>query len=195
MLLACKLHDALLLALLWHCAAGAQITIEPGGAITLGSGGASAPGDSCCAVNDSGDIEITPTAGQRVLINGVDFGDLVARVAALEALVPSPPASPPPASPPPPPPPPPPAVSFRLGGTISSYPGYGCFGGNNDETINDVDLAGCQAACVAVLEGRCRSIDFYVGRTGHTCSISHSAASHSSHFSSTSDCRYYQRIG
>ena len=75
---------------------------------------------------------------------------------------------------------------FTLGGTCTNYPGFGCQGGRNDVQLSDVDLATCQDACTA--RSTCLSIDFYVDRTGITCSLSDSATCS---FTSISDCRYY----
>jgi hypothetical protein len=75
-------------------------------------------------------------------------------------------------------------------GQTPNYPGYGCLPGMNDVKLNDVDMAGCQAACID--DVRCKSIDFYVGRTGHTCSLSYSDFGDVGAFGDASDCRFYE---
>ena len=57
-------------------------------------------------------------------------------------------------------------------------------------TVNDVDLAGCEAACVN--DASCKSIDFYEGRTGHTCSVSYSDFADVGSTTGTTDCRFYE---
>lgn len=81
--------------------------------------------------------------------------------------------------------------SFTLGGSNTDYPGYGCLSGANDVAgSTDVDLAGCQTECFN--DPSCKSIDFYEGRTGHTCSISYSNFADIGSTTSTDDCRFYE---
>jgi len=83
------------------------------------------------------------------------------------------------------------ADMFTLGGSNSEYPGYGCLSGENDVTLTDHSLAQCQTACET--RSTCKSFDFYVGRTGHTCSLSDSNFADVGTTTSTTDCRYYER--
>ena len=83
------------------------------------------------------------------------------------------------------------ATVFTLGGSNKAYPGYGCLSGENDVTLSDYTLAQCEAACVA--RSTCKSFDFYVGRTGHTCSLSDSNFADVGSTTSTTDCRYYEK--
>jgi len=80
---------------------------------------------------------------------------------------------------------------FTLGGSNKAYPGYGCLSGMNDVRLSDHTLAQCEAACVA--RSTCKSFDFYVGRTGHTCSLSDSNFADVGSTTSTTDCRYYEK--
>jgi cullin-associated NEDD8-dissociated protein 1 len=88
-------------------------------------------------------------------------------------------------------PPPTASTAFTLGGSNPAYPGYGCLNGENDVTLSDNTLAQCEAACVA--RSTCKSFDFYVARTGHTCSLSDSNFADVGSTSSTTDCRYYEK--
>ena len=83
------------------------------------------------------------------------------------------------------------ATVFTLGGSNKAYPGYGCLSGMNDVKLSDHTLAQCEAACVA--RSTCKSFDFYVGRTGHTCSLSDSNFADVGSTTSTTDCRYYEK--
>ena len=80
--------------------------------------------------------------------------------------------------------------AFVLGGSNTDYPGYGCLSGHNDLELDDIDLAQCQAACIQ--DPFCKSIDFYVGRTGHTCTVSYSNFVDVGSTTSTQDCRFYE---
>jgi hypothetical protein len=84
------------------------------------------------------------------------------------------------------------ADSFTLGGSNTAYPGYGCLSSANDVTLSDYTLAECEAACVA--RSTCKSFDFYVDRTGHTCSLSDSNFADVGSTTSTTDCRYYEKV-
>ena len=77
-------------------------------------------------------------------------------------------------------------TTWQLGAGCGAYPGYGCQLGLNDVYLYDLSLEECQAACV--VRPTCLSIDWYVGRTGQTCSLSDS---NTCSLTNTSDCRYY----
>jgi hypothetical protein len=49
-------------------------------------------------------------------------------------------------------------ASWKIGGTNSVYPGYGCLSGENDQHISDYTLNPCQEECSA--EAGCHSIDW-----------------------------------
>jgi hypothetical protein len=83
--------------------------------------------------------------------------------------------------------------SFVLGGSNVDYPGFGCLAGENHQTLEDRSLQECQAACSEWSE--CKSFDFYVGRTGHTCSLSTANFQMVGSTTETADCRYYERTG
>ena len=82
------------------------------------------------------------------------------------------------------------ADRFVLGGTSAGYPGYGCLPQNNHVMHTDFTLGQCRAACVA--DAHCRSIDFYVGRSGHSCTLSTSVFADVGRTTSTTSCRYFE---
>jgi hypothetical protein len=81
---------------------------------------------------------------------------------------------------------------YTLGGSNSAYPGYGCLAGANDVNgAGDETLGECRVLCDA--DSQCKSFDFYAGRTGHTCQLSHSNFASVGSTTSTTDCRYYEK--
>jgi len=84
-------------------------------------------------------------------------------------------------------------LGYILGGTNSEYPGFGCLSLHNDVKLNDATLEECKQACNA--RDTCKSVDFYEGRTGHTCSLSDSSFADVGTTTSTSDCRFYEKKG
>ena len=66
----------------------------------------------------------------------------------------------------------------------------GCLPGQNDISLDDYALDDCKRACID--RPSCASIDWYPGRSGHTCSLSASTFADVGQTSPTQDCRFYE---
>jgi hypothetical protein len=90
------------------------------------------------------------------------------------------------------------SVSFLLGGSDSTYPGYGCLRDRNSEELTGLTLEQCRAACEA--RSTCMSINYRnEGTRAQDCTLSDgnfllktNGNSNQGSFNNNNDCFYYE---